>query len=92
MVCLLTQATGWECVQEELSKAYVETRTNVSRYTSLLKDTNLLYELKVYTLKGEKAYCNQNISGLIGRQKDQENQINTNVYRYRRFSATVLVF
>lgn len=52
----LAQATGWESVQDELSKTCGETRTNVSRYMSLLKDTNLLYELKGYTVKGERAY------------------------------------
>ncbi len=52
----LAQATGWESVQEELSKFCGETRTNVSRYMSLLKDTNLLYELKGYSVKGERAY------------------------------------
>lgn len=52
----LSQATGWESVQEELSKSCGETRTNVSRYMSLLKDTNLLYELKGYAVKGERAY------------------------------------
>jgi len=52
----LAQATGWESVQDELSKACGETRTNISRYMSLLKDTNLLYELKGYTAKGERAY------------------------------------
>jgi len=52
----LAQATGWESVQDELSKACGETRTNVSRYISLLKDTNLLYELKGYAVKGERAY------------------------------------
>jgi uncharacterized protein len=43
-------------VQDELSKVCGETRTNVSRYMSLLKDTNLLYELKGYTSKNERAY------------------------------------
>ncbi|MBI4242664.1 MAG: ATP-binding protein [Planctomycetes bacterium] len=52
----LAQATGWESVQEELSKTCRETRTNISRYMSLLKETNLLYELKGYTTKGERAY------------------------------------
>ncbi len=52
----LAQATGWESVQEELSSACGETRTNVSRYMSLLKDTNILYELKGYTGKRERAY------------------------------------
>mgnify|MGYP001584039684 CR=1 FL=1 len=52
----LAQATGWESVQDELSKACGETRTNVSRYMSLLKDTNLLYELKGYAVKSERAY------------------------------------
>ncbi len=53
---VLTQATGWESVQDELSKVCGETRSNVSRYMSLLKDTNLLYELKGYAVKGERAY------------------------------------
>jgi uncharacterized protein len=52
----LAQATGWESVQDELSKACGETRTNVSRYISLLKETNLLYELKGYAAKNERAY------------------------------------
>ncbi|MFH1288027.1 MAG: DUF4143 domain-containing protein, partial [bacterium] len=52
----LAQATGWESVQEELSKACGETRTNVSRYMSLLNDTNLLYDIKGYAVKGERAY------------------------------------
>ena len=53
---LLAQATGWESVQEELSKACGETRSNVSRYISLLKDTQLLCEVNGYTAKGERAY------------------------------------
>ena len=56
LMAALAQATGWESVQEELSKVCGETRTNVSRYMSLLKDTNLLYELKGYTSKSERAY------------------------------------
>lgn len=52
----LAQATGWESVQEELSKICGETRTNVSRYVSLLHDTGLLYELRGYASKGERAY------------------------------------
>jgi len=56
LMMALAQATGWESVQEELSKACGETRTNVSRYMSLLKDTNLLYDLKGYAVKGERAY------------------------------------
>ena len=56
LMTALAQATGWESVQEELSKACGETRTNVSRYMSLLKDTNLLYELKGYIAKNERAY------------------------------------
>ncbi|MBI4652480.1 ATP-binding protein, partial [Candidatus Desantisbacteria bacterium] len=52
----LAQATGWESVQEELSKACGETRTNVSRYMSLLEDTNLLYNIKGYAAGGERAY------------------------------------
>lgn len=53
---LLARATGWESVQEELSNACGESRVNISRYMSLLKDTNLLYELKGYVAKGERAY------------------------------------
>lgn len=52
----LAQATGWESVQDELSKACGETRTNVSRYMSLLKDTQLLYEIKGYAIKNERSY------------------------------------
>lgn len=52
----LARATGWESVQEELSKLCGETRTNISRYMSLLKDTGLLHELRGYTIKNERAY------------------------------------
>ncbi len=52
----LAQATGWESVQNELSKLCSETRTNVSRYMSLLQDTALLHELRGYTTKNERAY------------------------------------
>ena len=52
----LAEATGWESVQEELSKVCRETRTNVSRYLSLLKETNLLYDIKGYVAKAENAY------------------------------------
>ncbi len=52
----LAKATGWESVQEELSKVCRETRTNVSRYMSLLKETNLLYDIKGYVAKSENAY------------------------------------
>ena len=52
----LAQATGWESVQDELSKTCSETRSNVSRYMSLLQDTGLLYALKGYTIKNERAY------------------------------------
>jgi len=52
----LAQATGWESVQEELSKVCSETRSNVSRYMSLLQDTGLLHELRGYTIKNERAY------------------------------------
>lgn len=52
----LAKATGWESVQDELSKSCGETRTNVSRYMSLLKDTNLLYDLKGYAVGGERVY------------------------------------
>ncbi len=53
---VLAKATGWESVQEELSKACGETRTNVSRYISLLQNTGLLHELRGYTSRGERAY------------------------------------
>ncbi|MBF0494226.1 MAG: ATP-binding protein [Candidatus Omnitrophica bacterium] len=56
LMTALAAATGWESVQDELSKVCGETRTNVSRYISLLKETNLLYELKGYTAKNERAY------------------------------------
>lgn len=56
LMATLAQATGWESVQDELSKACGEQRSNVSRYMSLLKDTNLLYELRGYAGKGERAY------------------------------------
>jgi uncharacterized protein len=52
----LAQAAGWESVQEELSKVCGETRSNVSRYISLLKDTNLLYEIQGFAAKGERSY------------------------------------
>ncbi len=52
----LAQATGCESVQDELSKTCGETRTNVSRYMSLLKETNLLYEIKGYVSNGERSY------------------------------------
>lgn len=56
LMTALAQATGWESVQEELSKVCGEKRSNVSRHMSLLKDTNLLYELKGYAGKGERSY------------------------------------
>ncbi|MEW5894979.1 MAG: ATP-binding protein [Candidatus Omnitrophota bacterium] len=56
LMAALAQATGWESVQEELSKVCGETRSNVSRHMSLLKDTNLLYELRGYVGKGERSY------------------------------------
>lgn len=52
----LAKATGWESVQEGLSNACGENRVNVSRYISLLQDTNLLYDLKGYIVKNERAY------------------------------------
>ena len=52
----LAKSAGWESVQEELSKVCGETRSNISRYMSLLKDTDLLYDLKGYVLKNERAY------------------------------------
>lgn len=56
LMAVLAQATGWESVQEELSKVCGEKRSNISRYMSLLKDTNLLYELRGYAGKGERSY------------------------------------
>ncbi|MEK9195671.1 MAG: DUF4143 domain-containing protein, partial [Patescibacteria group bacterium] len=56
LMTALAQTTGWESVQEELSKVCGEKRSNVSRHMSLLKDTNLLYELKGYAGKGERSY------------------------------------
>lgn len=52
----LAQATGWESKQEELASISGETRSNVSRHLSLLRNTQLLYELRGYTEKGERAY------------------------------------
>ncbi len=52
----LAQATGWESKQEELSKHCGEERPSVSRHISLLKNTQLLYELRGYFAKGERAY------------------------------------
>jgi predicted AAA+ superfamily ATPase len=52
----LAKSAGWESVQEELSKVCGEERSNVSRYISLLKDTDLLYDLKGYVVKNERAY------------------------------------
>lgn len=56
LMAALAEATGWESVQEELSKTCGEKRSNVSRHMSLLKDTHLLYELKGYAGKGERSY------------------------------------
>lgn len=56
LMVALAKATGWESVQEELSKTCGEERSNVSRYMSLLKDTNLLCELKGYASRGERSY------------------------------------
>ena len=56
LMTALAQATGWESVQEELSRACGEKRSNVSRHMSLLKDTHLLYELKGYAGRGERSY------------------------------------
>lgn len=52
----LAKSAGWESVQEELSKVCGETRSNVSRYMSLLKDTDLLCDLRGYVLKNERTY------------------------------------
>jgi len=53
---LFGQSNGWGKRSGRISDSCAETRTNVSRYMSLLKDTNVLYELKGYTVKGERAY------------------------------------
>jgi len=52
----LAEAAGWESKQEELSKHCGEERPTVSRHISLLKNTQLLYELRGYSVKGERAY------------------------------------
>ena len=52
----LAQAAGWESKQEELSNQCGEERPTVSRHISLLKNTQLLYELRGYSAKGERAY------------------------------------
>jgi len=52
----LAKATGWESQQEELAKICGETRSNVSRHMSLLKNTQLLYELRGFVARGETAY------------------------------------
>lgn len=52
----LAKATGWESQQEELAKLCGETRSNVSRHMSLLKNTQLLYELRGFVAHGETAY------------------------------------
>ncbi|HOY08851.1 MAG TPA: ATP-binding protein [Candidatus Omnitrophota bacterium] len=52
----LAKATGWESQQEELAKISGETRSNVSRHMSLLKNTQLLYELRGFMVRGETAY------------------------------------
>lgn len=52
----LAKATGWESNQDELAKMCGETRSNVSRHVSLLKNTQLLYELRGFVARGERAY------------------------------------
>ena len=52
----LAQATGRESKQDELSKQCSEERPTVSRHISLLKNTQLLYELRGYSVKGERTY------------------------------------
>ena len=52
----LAKATGWESKQDELSKQCSEERPTVSRHISLLKSTQLLYELRGYSVKGERTY------------------------------------
>lgn len=52
----LAKRTGWESRQEELSNLSGEERSNVSRHISLLKETGLLYEVRGYFSRGEKAY------------------------------------
>ncbi len=56
LMVALAKATGWTTVQEELSNVSGEERSNVSRHMSLLQETGLLYELKGYTSRREKAY------------------------------------
>ena len=52
----LAKAAGWEALQEQLAQICAETRSNISRYMSILKETSLLYEVKGYVSKNEKAY------------------------------------
>ncbi len=52
----LAEAAGWESKQEELANQCGEERPTVSRHISLLKNTQLLYELRGYSAKGERAY------------------------------------
>lgn len=56
LMSALAKATGWESVQEELARSCGEERSNVSRYISLMKETELLSELRGYFRKSEKAY------------------------------------
>ena len=56
LMAALAKSTGWTTVQEELSTISGEERSNVSRHMSLLKETGLLYEVKGYGGRGERAY------------------------------------
>ena len=56
LMAALAKSTGWTTVQEELSNISGEERSNVSRHMSLLKETGLLYEVKGYGGRGERAY------------------------------------
>ena len=56
LMAALAKSTGWTTVQEELSNISGEERSNVSRHMSLLKEMGLLYEVKGYGGRGERAY------------------------------------
>jgi len=56
LMAALAKSAGWTTVQEELSNISGEERSNVSRHMSLLQETGLLYEVKGYTSRGERAY------------------------------------
>jgi predicted AAA+ superfamily ATPase len=56
MMSALARATGRACAQEELAGLCGESRPNVSRYLALLEETQVLYALRGYTVKNERAY------------------------------------